>query len=106
MVDSNSSKYKTVSNLEKEISSLQAELEVWKNRYFQTEIRLKEYDKLKAEYEALLLKTRSSQFQSSVTTTTEITTLKSKYESELNALRGQYEGDISRLRLEVERYRS
>ncbi|CAD8172970.1 unnamed protein product [Paramecium octaurelia] len=54
IVDSNSSKYKSVENLSKELQNLQQELEVWMNRYFQTEIRLKEYDQLRIEYDALI----------------------------------------------------
>ncbi|CAD8097873.1 unnamed protein product [Paramecium sonneborni] len=57
IVDSNSSKYKNVDNLTKEIQNYQKELEVWKNRYFQTEIRLKEYDTLRIEYEKLIKQT-------------------------------------------------
>ncbi|CAD8085378.1 unnamed protein product [Paramecium primaurelia] len=54
IIDANSSKYKNVENLTKEIQNYQKELEVWKSRYFQTEIRLKEYDSLRMEYEKLL----------------------------------------------------
>ncbi|CAD8184907.1 unnamed protein product [Paramecium pentaurelia] len=54
IVESNSSKYKSVENLSKELQNIQQELEVWKNRYFQTEIRLKEYDQLRIEYDLLI----------------------------------------------------
>ncbi|CAK89186.1 unnamed protein product (macronuclear) [Paramecium tetraurelia] len=64
IIDSNSSKYKNVDNLTKEIQNYQKDLEVWKTRYFQTEIRLKEYDSLRIEYEKLLKQQQQTTIQS------------------------------------------
>ncbi|CAD8080855.1 unnamed protein product [Paramecium sonneborni] len=96
IVESNSSKYKSVENLSKELQNIQQELEVWKNRYFQTEIRLKEYDQLRIEYDALL-----KQGNKSVTNVTTINIENDIQYIQLKRERDNYQRQIQELEMRI-----
>ncbi|KAM3145988.1 hypothetical protein pb186bvf_001966 [Paramecium bursaria] len=99
-VNQNSQKYKSAEYLSSQVNDLQKELEVWKNRYLQTEIRLKEYDKLKQEYEALKLK--QSGYSQQYTTTVQNVNLHSSNSAVQNSYEYiQLKSERDRLQIQI-----